>query len=81
MKRWKRLGRIVLLDFRVLLDTQKVVQALKGGYDLSINPIIVDIKALASMFLSLNFDYIPKALNGHSHRLVKFCHSIRQDVG
>lgn len=58
-----------------------MVQALKGGYDLSINSVIVDIKAWASILLSLNFDYTPKALNWHAHRLAKFCHSIRLDVG
>lgn len=74
---WKN----VCIRPRILLDTREVVQALKGGYSLSIIPIILDTKALTSLFLSIDFDYIPRALNGQAHRLVKVCDLIGQDVG
>lgn len=48
--------------------------------DWSINQIILDIKPLTSLFCSVEFDYIPRALNGHAHKLAKFCYFARQDV-
>lgn len=46
----------------ILLDAQ--VQAWKRDFDWSINQIILDIKPLTSLFCSVEFDYIPRALNG-----------------
>ena len=63
-----------------LTDAQEVVYALKGGLDWSINSIILDIKSLVSLFVSVDFEFIPRALNEQAHRLAKFCFSSRQDV-
>ena len=63
---------------RVLTDAQEVVYALKGGLDWSINSIILDIKSLASLFLSVDFEFIPRAQNEKARRLAKFC--LKQDV-
>ena len=46
-----------------------------------LHPIILDIKALASLFCFVDFDYIPRTLNGQAHILAKFCDSTRKDVG
>lgn len=66
---------------RVSLDVKPVVQALKGGYDQSINPIILEIKALASLCYFVDLHHIPRALNEKVHRLAKVCYSISQGVG
>lgn len=55
------------------VGTLLVVQAFKGECDWSINPIILDIKALASLFYSLDF-CIPRTLYGQRH-------IVAQDVG
>lgn len=62
------------------MDRKEVLQALKGDQDQSINPIISDIKAFTTLFLCVEFDYIPRALNVQAHMLAKFCFSTRQDV-
>ena len=62
---------------RVLMDAKKVVQDLKENYDRSITSIILDNKALAYLFCNINFDYIPKSINGDAHMLTKFCYSTR----
>lgn len=75
-KVWKNgFGRL-----RVLLDAQEVIHALKGGFDWSIKSIILDIKSLDSLFLSVDFEFIARALNEQAYRLANFCFSIRRDV-
>lgn len=39
------------------------------------------MKSLAFLFCYVDFDYIPRALNGEAYRLAKFCFFARQDVG
>ena len=75
-KAWKN----GFIGFHVLTDTQEVIYALNGGLDWSINSIILDIKFLASLFLSVYFEFIPRAPNKQAHKLVKFCFSSRHDV-
>eukprot|EP00268_Persea_americana_P008985 TRINITY_DN13535_c0_g1_i2.p1 TRINITY_DN13535_c0_g1~~TRINITY_DN13535_c0_g1_i2.p1 ORF type:complete len:141 (-),score=17.62 TRINITY_DN13535_c0_g1_i2:1004-1426(-) len=65
---------------RILMDAQEVVFALKRGLDWSINSIILDIKSLVSLFVSVDFVFIPKTLNEQAHRLTKFCFFSIQDV-
>ena len=48
----------VLMD-----DFKEVVQAMKGERDWSINPIILDTKAVDSLFCFTDFDYILMTLN------------------
>lgn len=47
------------IRLHVLVDSQDVVNAVKGDYDWSIYPIILDIKALAR-FLVLQTEYAPR---------------------
>lgn len=64
----------------MMMDAKEVVQNLKGDQDRSINPIISNIKALATLFHCVEFDYIPRALNLQAHMLANFYFSTRQDV-
>ena len=50
---------MALSRLRALLHAQDVVQVLNENYDWSINPIILQIRALASLFSFVEFDYIP----------------------
>lgn len=59
-----------------LIDTKEVVQVLTGDYDCSIYLIILDIKALPSLFHFVDFDYIFMTLNGQPHMFAKFCYLI-----
>lgn len=66
---------------RVLTDDKEAVQALKEDSGCSINSIISDIKALATSFSFVNFDYIARTLNKQAHMLAKFCYITRHDIG
>lgn len=69
------------VGLHVLLDSQEVVKALRRYYDWSTYPIILDMKALASLLSFVEFEYVPRALNGQAHRLAKFCYYVRQELG
>lgn len=61
-------------------DAKEEVQAMKGEHYWSINPIILDTKALDSLFCFMDFDYILMTLNGQ-YMHAKFCYSAWNDVG
>lgn len=73
-------GKNGFVRLRILMDTKEVVQAMKGEYDWSINPIILNIRALASCFCFMDFDYIPWPLNGLAHRLAKLFYYVKQGI-
>ena len=53
----------------MLMDAKEMVLAFWGNHNWSINPIISNIKALATLFRCVEFDYIPRALNVQAHML------------
>ena len=64
----------------VWLDAKEMVQAIKGNFDWSINPIISDIKKLDLIFAHMEFSYIRRLLNSIAHLLAKHCYSSNRDL-
>ena len=46
---------MILTGFAFFMGAKEVVKSLKGEHDRSINPIILDIKVVASLFCSIDF--------------------------
>lgn len=55
--------------------SSKWIKMWKGDQDWSINPIILDIKALIVLFRFVDFDHIPRTLDVQAHMLANFYYS------
>lgn len=54
------------------MGAEELVKSLKGEHDRSINPIILNIEVVASLFCSMDFVYIFMTLNGQHMCLLSF---------
>ena len=76
----KKARKSGFIRLHFVLDAHEMLLAFKGNYDWSINLIISYMKAFTSLFYFVDFAYIPRTLNGLTHRLAELGYSSRHVV-
>ena len=63
-----------------MFDSKEVIRALKEDDNWSIRHIVSNFKGLTSLISFADFSFIPRTLNGQTHKLGKIHFSINKEI-